>query len=201
MSRKRRIVIDSICLVVILAFAGAFFWHAHHVTGPYLKNGACAPGYVNYGIPLGCITKRQYEDCQKTACPICLSSGTKIDTDQGRKRVTALRPGDLVWSRDGTGQKVLVPILKATKRAVPQGTQLLRVRLQDGRSLLVSPDHPTASGRLFKDVKVGSDLDQATVTQVSKVSYNDGYTYDILPQSSSGGYWADGIFVGSTLKQ
>ena len=164
-----------------------------------LKSGECAPGYVNYGIPLGCITKQKYENCQHTACPICLSSGTKIDTDKGWKQVTTLKPGDLVWSINN-GQKILVPIIKTTKREVPQGTQLLHVVLQDGRNLLVSPNHPTASGQLFNEIAVGDTIDHSIVTQISKVSYSDGFTYDILPQSSSGDYWANGVLVGSTLK-
>jgi hypothetical protein len=38
------------------------------------------------------------------------------------------------------------------------------------------------------------------VTQLSWKAYRYSHTYDILPASSSGAYFASGVLVGSTLK-
>ncbi len=131
---------------------------------------------------------------------ICLSSTTKIDTDTGQKQVTTLRVGDKVWSVNSNGEKVLVPIIKVSRRAVPSATIMLHVVLADRRQLTVSPNHPTAAGLPFKYLKIGDPLDDSKIINITGVNYSDGFTYDILPQSNTGTYWADGVLVGSTLK-
>lgn len=131
---------------------------------------------------------------------VCLSSNTVIDTGKGQKQVTTLKVGDKVWSVSSNGKKVLVPIIKTIRRPVPIGIILLHVLLADNRQLTVSPNHPTASGLLFKDLKVGGTLDNSKIVKITDVSYDEGFTYDILPQSSTGTYWADDVLVGSTLK-
>jgi hypothetical protein len=191
----------TIISLLLLVLSGGYLYFAIksvHSGGTVF--GQCQSGYVNYGLPLGCISKQEYLSCQRTVCPICLSAGTEIAADKGWKQVTILKPGDLVWSINTVGQKVLVPIIKVSKRAVPQGTQLLHISLQDGRSLLISPNHPTASGLPFKDIEVGDSLDHSKVISINLTIYKDGFTFDILPQSYSGDYWANGVLVGSTLK-
>src|SRR6266705_416351 len=175
--------------------------------GPYSDSrkgtfGNCPIGYTQYGVPLGCVSNKEYGRCQSGGgCPICLSNMTEIDTQVGRKAVTALRRGDLVWSIDGWGRRVLVPIDMTSRRAVPAATMLLAVGLRDGRSLYVSPSHPMASGRLFSALTVGYELDGSVVASIKAKPYFGGYTYDLLPRSASGEYWANGILVGSTLKR
>jgi hypothetical protein len=73
------------------------------------------------------------------------------------------------------------------------------VRLSSGRTLDISPGHPTADGRLFSDLQRGSTLDGTRIDSVEVVSYEHAETYDILPASEGGTYYAAGVRVGSTL--
>jgi hypothetical protein len=67
--------------------------------------------------------------------------------------------------------------------------------------LSISPGHPTADGRLFSDLAAGTTLDaQHRVVEVQLVPYEHDRTYDILPASSSGAYFAAGALIGSTLR-
>ena len=47
---------------------------------------------------------------------------------------------------------------------------------------------------------MGDELDGAIVVGIDRVAYGDGATYDILPNSASAAYWANGILLGSTLR-
>jgi hypothetical protein len=64
----------------------------------------------------------------------------------------------------------------------------------------MSPGHPTADGRQFGDLVQGSALDeQHRIVATRLVPYEHERTYDILPDSSTGSYFAAGALVGSTL--
>jgi hypothetical protein len=79
-------------------------------------------------------------------------------------------------------------------------TQLIDLQLADGRELFVSPNHPTYDGRIMTDLKVGETYDGSTVKSIEFIPYKYQFTYDILPDSQTGNYFANGILVGSTLK-
>jgi hypothetical protein len=105
--------------------------------------------------------------------------------------------GDLVYSVDDLAI-VAVPIV-ALHRQPAQGHAVPRIVLDDGRTLDVSAGHPTADGRTFGDLAPGDPLGERTVARVTYVAYRHPFTYDILPDSSSGTYFAAGALVGSTL--
>ncbi|MHB8750747.1 MAG: Hint domain-containing protein [Aggregatilineales bacterium] len=132
-------------------------------------------------------------------CPICLVAGTLIDTPTGPIAVKDLQVGMSVWTRDKQGNRRAALILKTAHVSVPFGHTVVHLRLSDGRELWASPPHPTADGRLLGSLQLGDSLDGATVISVERVSYPDDATYDILPAGDTGFYWADGIFMGSTL--
>jgi hypothetical protein len=77
---------------------------------------------------------------------------------------------------------------------------MVHIILDDKRELYVSPNHPTADYRLFVNLLAGDTLDGSKIKSAELVLYNGTYTYDILPSSQTGFYWADGILVKSTLK-
>jgi hypothetical protein len=64
----------------------------------------------------------------------------------------------------------------------------------------MSPGHPTADGRTLSDVTRGEDLAGVRVLAREVIPYLHPFTYDILPDSDSGTYFASGVLVGSTLK-
>ena len=134
-------------------------------------------------------------------CPICLAAGTLIDTPRGAVSVEELRVGDQVWTRNEAGERVPAVILKAGSVRVPVTHQVVHVILSDGRELWASPGHPTADGRRLADLKSGDILDGARVILIERVRYQGTATFDILPSGGTGFYWADGILLGSTLKE
>ena len=61
--------------------------------------------------------------------------------------------------------------------------------------------HPTADGRSFADLRAGAKLDGVTITSATSIPYAADFTYDILPTSDTGTYFAAGLLIGSTLKE
>ena len=131
---------------------------------------------------------------------ICLPAGTLIDTPLGSIPVEKLRVGEPVWSVNSKGEKVSEPILKVSSVPVPPGHPLIHISLADGREIAASPGHPTTDGRTFGDIKTGDFLDGARVIQVDILASNQPATFDLLPSGVTGFYWANGVLIGSTLK-
>ncbi|HYL66838.1 MAG TPA: Hint domain-containing protein [Nitrosopumilaceae archaeon] len=141
--------------------------------------------------------KKEY---QNRPCPICLSENTVIDTPNGPVNVKDLKVGMTVLTQNNSGHKQAGIILKTGRTLVTQNHIMVHLVLADKRELYVSPNHPTADGRLFGDLLVGDTLDGSKIKSAEQVPYNGTYTYDILPSGQTGFYWADGIPVASTLK-
>jgi hypothetical protein len=76
---------------------------------------------------------------------------------------------------------------------------VVELRLSTGVVLRISPAHPTADGRSFADLRAGDFLDGLRIESAALVPYRQSHTYDILPDSSSGMYFAGGALIGSTL--
>lgn len=133
-------------------------------------------------------------------CPICLALGTRISTPRGEVAVEDLSVGDVVWTIDARGERVAAPLIAVGSMPVPVTHEVVRVALDDGRLVLVSPGHPTADGRRVGDLAAGDALDGAHVASVERMRYAAGATYDVHPAGATGAYWANGILLGSTLR-
>lgn len=133
-------------------------------------------------------------------CPICLARGTRIATPTGEVAVEDLRERDVVWTLDERGARVAAPLVAIASTAVPSTHEVVRLALDDGRMVLVSPGHPTADGRRVGDLVVGDSFDGARVAGADRVPYDAGATYDVLPAGATGTYWANGVLLGSTLR-
>lgn len=114
--------------------------------------------------------------------------------------VENLRVGDLVWTLGPDGDRVAAPLALIGATPVPASHQVVHLVLDDGRALFVSPGHLTADGRQVGDLRAGDQLDGAVVVSAERVAYGGGATFDILPDSASGAYWANGVLLGSTLR-
>jgi hypothetical protein len=131
-------------------------------------------------------------------CPTCASPDTRIATPSGDRPIAELREGDFVYSVEHDAI-VAVPVVRV-KRTPVHGHHVIRVRLVSGETLEISAGHPTADGRTFGSLKAGERMDALhTVASVASVPYLDDATYDILPASSTGTYFAAGVEIGSTL--
>jgi len=131
-------------------------------------------------------------------CPICASPDTPIETPSGERPIASLRAGDLVYSVDHDAI-VAVPLARVASTPVFHHF-VMRVVLDSGRILEISPGHPTADGRSFGRLQKGSRLDaDHHVVSAELVPYHHARTWDILPGSDTGTYFAAGAEVGSTL--
>jgi hypothetical protein len=134
-------------------------------------------------------------------CPICLSGDTLIDTPAGQVPVKDIGVGMLVWTPGPGGVRRAVPVQKTVQTRVPPLHHILHLRLSDGRELSASPGHPTLDGRAVGTLSIGDELDGSTVIGADLVLFSEEFTYDILPAGETGGYWANGIPLESTLFQ
>jgi hypothetical protein len=135
-----------------------------------------------------------------TSCPICLVRGTLIDTPDGQIAVEDMRAGMRVWTAGANGEQLAAIVMRAEHVAVPATHTVLRVTLDDGRTVTASPGHPTADGRVLADLHAGDLLDGARVASIESMAYGGGATFDVLPSGPTGTYWANGILLGSTLR-
>lgn len=136
--------------------------------------------------------------CPK-GCPecVCASPDTPIATPSGPRPIASLRAGDLVYSMHH-GQRVAVP-LRSTQRVKAKAHHVIQVELETGATLRISAPHPTADGRTFGDLTAGGVLGGVRIQRVTVVPYPHAATFDILPESDSGTYFAAGVLIGSTM--
>jgi hypothetical protein len=132
-------------------------------------------------------------------CPICLARGTKIATPDGEVAVEDIRVGMRVWSIDQAGRRIVANVVQVGQTRVPVSHRVVRLVLDDGRTLQASPGHPLADGRLLADIKAGDGIDGAVVVSTTLESYTGGSTFDLKTDSSTNSYFAGGIPLGSTL--
>jgi hypothetical protein len=147
---------------------------------------------------LGCVDPVDGTCPTGCAACACAAPSTLIATPEGERPIAELRVGDWVYSVDH-GQIRPVPIKRINRQGVSPSHTMVSLRLASGRALLVSPLHPTADGRTFRDLVRGDSLDGVAVVESNTVAYDQPFTYDILPDSDSGTYFAASILIGSTL--
>lgn len=164
----------------------------------------CAPGQICCSVShnfstIGCYDPAESGGTCPVGCPncICASPDTPIATPDGDRAIASLRVGDRVLSADH-GRVVDVPILEI-HRAPARHHHVVRVELTNGSVLEISAPHPTADGRTFGDLRTNDVLGGVRIERVTVVPYEPAFTYDILPASDSGTYYAGGVLIGSTL--
>jgi hypothetical protein len=128
---------------------------------------------------------------------VCASPDTPIATPFGDRPIASIAVGDLVLSVDH-GVVVTVPVVR-TKRTPVHDHRVIEVVVAGGAVLHVSAGHPTADGRWFGDLRPGDSLGGVDVIAARVVPYVHDATYDILPASDTGAYFAAGALIGSTL--
>lgn len=146
-----------------------------------------------------CIEPNEEGTCPMGCAPLCIcaSPTTPIATPDGDKPIASLRVGDVVYSVDG-GMVKAVPIARTNRTPVSEHS-VVHLELASGAVLEISALHPTADGRRFADLRAGASLDGVVITRARVIPYAFDATYDILPDSDTGAYFAGGVLVGSTL--
>lgn len=168
---------------------------------PPQAGSACTDPNLQCGtsceLPIRCVDETwRYGEAQ---CPICAAPDTPIATPSGERPIADLRVGDWVYSVD-EGAIVAVPVARIGSTPVAHH-QVLRMALTDGSVLEISPNHPLANGEPLSSLMAGDHIDeQHSVQAMELVPYSFERTYDILPSSSTGTYFAAGALLGSTLR-
>src|SRR5262249_37547629 len=134
---------------------------------------------------------------RRLACPVCLAEGALISTPTGPVAVQDVRVGMRVWSTDRQGRRIVAVVLRIGSMQAPVGHEVVRLALMDGRTVVVSPGHPTSDGRTVGELATGDRYDGSVVASAALLSYT-GRTFDLLPSGPTGTYVADGILLGST---
>jgi len=172
-----------------------------------LGEGVMIEGFID---SQGTIRITKKESGFITSCPICLAENTLIATPQGEIPVQNLREGMLVWTVNKNGERVSVPLIKISKTPVSRDHHMVHILLDDGREVFASAGHPMANQKNIGELEVGelvfgglvnSELvNGVEIIKIQTVPYTSGFTYDILPDSETGFYFANGILMGSTLR-
>jgi hypothetical protein len=132
-----------------------------------------------------------------TEYTVCASPDTPISTPEGERPIADIQVGDAVYSVDHDAIRPVLVTRIGRHRA--ENHHVVRVVTGDGRILEISAPHPTADGRSFGDLRPGGLLDGHAIESVDVIRYAHEYTYDILPASDTGTYFAAGMQIGSTL--
>jgi hypothetical protein len=160
--------------------------------------GTRSAGIIDEG---GSIALEQQAPAGEPPCPICLARGTRIATPSGDVAVEDVRTGMRVWSIDERGRRIATKVVRVGRAPVPLSHEVVRLVLDDGRTLLASPGHPLSDGRLLGDVRAGEVVDGATVRSSKLEPYDGAFTFDLLPSGPTAVYFANGIPLGSTLAE
>ena len=163
----------------------------------------CGPPVVREGEPpppFRWATKEDVANREQAGCPRCLDAMVGIATPDGERAVSSLVAGDLVFTENARGSRVVVPILRVVRVGVPASHRVVALRLEDGRSVRVSAEHPLAHDGVVGTVEVGARLDGSIVIDRQWVVPTGGATWDILPAGETGHYWANGVRLGTTLR-
>jgi hypothetical protein len=157
------------------------------------KPGDAPPRYV-WADP------KRVRDGKIFPCPVCLPESARIATPTGDVAAADVREGMVVWSRDAAGRRIPARVSMTGATPIGAAHEMVRIRLSDGRSVSASPGHPVAEGMLFDAVVSGDAIDGARVIGIDRGPYSGQRTVDLLPDSATGVYWADGVPLRSTLR-
>jgi hypothetical protein len=146
----------------------------------------------------GSVTIERREVGQRPNCPICLATGVQIAAPNGPIAVQDLHVGMPVWTTDLRGRRTAGVVLEVGHTEAPIGHEVVSLTLSDGRTVLVSPGHPTADQRLIRDLHAGDQYDGSMVATVVLIPYA-GTTWDVLSSGPTGTHFANGVLLGSTL--
>ncbi len=171
---------------------------------PY-RHASATPRKTNVPPPASCCYDILVRDEPPNMghCPTCkcAARGTRIATPTGEVPIESLTRGSTVLSmHHGRLQPVRVV---ATHREPAANHVVLEVLLASGRRLSMSPRHPTPRGTRggrFEDLAPGDRLGDEEIVTLARRLYDGAFTYDILPESDTGTYLAEGALVGTTLK-
>ena len=88
---------------------------------------------------------------------------------------------------------------KTVSTRAAQTHRVVHLVLADAREVRVSPNHPMETGVPIGALRIGDIVAGSRVVRTELIPYDDRFTYDLLPDSDTRVYWADGIPLRSTI--
>ena len=163
--------------------------------------GGAADGTRTTGLlsSKGLIQVEHQAPAGEPICPICLTRGTRIDTPDGPVPVDALRLGVSIWTIDADGRRTEGTVIALGSTEAPPTHRVIHLVLADGRTITASPGHPLADGRQLGAVVLGDVVDGSAIVSLERLPYGGSETFDLVASGATGGYYADGIPLGTTL--
>jgi hypothetical protein len=167
--------------------------------GTVVVPGGCQPHFPEGVQPN--VERADDGTCREIPCQLrCLPAEARIATPRGDVAVSALRPGDPIWTVDAAGARVEGRVVRVASLPVVAAHAIVEHTLADGRVVRASAGHPDAAGGTVGALVVGAALDGSTITATRVVPYTGTHTWDVLPDGPTGRYWSDGVLLGSTLR-
>jgi hypothetical protein len=148
----------------------------------------------------GTITVEERAPAGEPVCPICLVRGTLIETPNGPVPVEQLRIGDPIWTVGVDGRRIAGTVVALGSTQAPATHRVVRLTLDDGRTVTASGGHPLADGRRLDALQIGDPVDGALIASLEWLAYGDGRTFDLVASGPTGSYFAGGIPLGSTIR-
>jgi hypothetical protein len=174
--------------------------HCCQPDGTIVRPGGCQPSYRTGDVPN--IHRGPDGFCVRDDEPClvrCLPAEARIATPSGEVPVHSLHVGDAIYTESADGARVASRVARVGAVELAGRHHVVEVRLSDGRRVRGSAPHPIHDGRAMGGLAVGDQVDGATVVGVEARSYDGSHTHDVLPEGSTGVYWADGVRLRSTL--
>lgn len=166
-------------------------------TGIVGQQGESITGTISAGGEI----EIQNRETMWNMCPKCLSRGSMIDTPEGEIPVEDMKIGMPVWTINEAGVRIAATVQQVISVPVPPNHQVVRIKLENGRVLVASPEHPLANGQTIGELRPGELVNGMKILHTELVPYTDEYTYDVLPSGPTGSYWANGVLLNSTLSR
>lgn len=151
-------------------------------------------GSIIYRNPDGSLFRGTPNFCR------CLPGETLIGTPEGDRRIDQLKSGDPVYSVNAKNERIIRCIHLIRSVTIPADYKMLQLKLDDGRQLTVSPQHPDARGEPLIKLEIGACLDGGKLIEKRIIKYSGSFTWDILPEGEFPVYFANDILIGSTLQ-
>ena len=136
----------------------------------------------------------------KAMTATCLHEDTFITVDDVQVPIRYLKVGDLIDTIHA-GRRQLRPIKERSEAILSlYPMPVLILEFADGTHLIASAKHRLGSGRLITSVWPGESVDTKRVVSVRTSMAEVCRMRDILPDSDTGLYLANGVWVESMLK-
>lgn len=129
----------------------------------------------------------------------CFTSNTEIETLTGKVKIKDIILGTEIWSLNSNGKRVISKVIK-TSKSITNNTEMAVLTLDNEQKLTGTSNHPIFNKSTLGLIKTGESFENIKITNTSTYTSNNEEVFDILPNTDTCVYFANGIPVLSSLK-